>query len=63
MYFYYEGFHEAYHTDVAPEGLERRDRHDDNLAFEPISIPAILAWLVTVGVALCVIVTAIHALS
>ena len=63
MYFYHEGYHDAYYADAALEDLKSRDRRDDDLTYEPIRIPAILNWLVTVSVALCVIVTAIQALS
>ena len=63
MHFYHEGYHDAYYADAALEDLKSRDRRDDDLTYEPIRIPAILNWLVTVSVALCVIVTAIQALS
>jgi hypothetical protein len=43
--------------------LRSRDRGDDHQSYEPIRIPAILAWLVIVSVALCVVFTAIHVLN
>lgn len=63
MYFYHEGFHETYHADAACLDLGASDRRDDDRAYEPIRLPAILNWLAIVGVALCVIVAAIHGLS
>ena len=63
MYFYHEGYHDAYYADAALEDLRSRDRRDDGPSYEPIRIPAILNWLGIVSVALCVIFTAIRALS
>ena len=63
MYFYHEGFHDAYYADAALEDSRARDRRDDDPTYEPIRTPAILNWLVIMSVALCVISTAIHALS
>jgi hypothetical protein len=62
MYFYHEGYHEAYQPDAALDDLRPRDRRDEDRNYEPIPTPAILNWLVSVSVALCVIVTAIHGL-
>lgn len=61
MYFYHENYHDAYGTD--PEELRSQDRRDDDLADEPIRIPAIVNWLVITGVALLVIVSAIDTLG
>lgn len=61
MYFYHEGHHDAYYADASLEAP--RDRRDGDRTYEPIRIPAILTWLGSVSVALCVIVIAIHGLS
>ena len=63
MYFYHEGYHDAYYADASLEALTSRDRRDDDPTYEPIRIPAVLNWLVIVSVALCVVITAIHGLS
>ena len=63
MYFYHEGYHDAYYAEAALDDLRSRDRRDDDRRFEPIRTPTILTWLVAVSVALCVILTAIHGLS
>ncbi len=63
MYFYHEGYHDAYYADASLDALACRDRRDDDRSYEPIRIPAIVTWLAIVSVALCVIVTAIHHLS
>lgn len=63
MHFYHEGYYDAYYAEAAFDDLRSRDRRDDDLAYEPIRIPAILNWLVIVSVALCVIFTAIQGLS
>lgn len=62
MYFYHEGYHEAYYA-AALEDLRSGDRRVDDPTYEPIGIPAILNWLVIVTIALCVIFTAIQVLS
>jgi hypothetical protein len=62
MYFYHEGYHDAYYADAALEDLRSRDLRDDR-NYEPLAIPAILSWLVIVTIALCVIFTAIQVLS
>ncbi len=63
MHFYHEGYDDAYYAEAALEDLRSRDRGDDDQSYEPIRIPAILAWLVIVSVALCVVFTAIHVLN
>jgi hypothetical protein len=63
MYFYHEGYHDAYYADAALEDLRARDRRDDDLTYEPIRTPAILNWLLIVSVALSIIFTAIQFLS
>jgi hypothetical protein len=63
MYFYHEGYHDAYYAGAALEDLRARDRRDDALSYEPIRIRAILNWLAIMIVALCVISTAILGLS
>ena len=63
MWFYHEGYRESYYADAALEDLRSRERRDDDQAYEPIRIPAILTWLVIVSVALCAIFTAINGLS
>jgi hypothetical protein len=63
MYFYHEGYHEAYYADAPLEDWRPRDRRHDDYAYDPISWPSILNWLLMVSVALCGIVAAIDALS
>jgi hypothetical protein len=63
MYFYHEGYRDAHCTGAALEDVTARDRRDEDANYEPIRLPAILNWLMTVGVALCVIVATIQALS
>ena len=63
MYFYHEGYHDAYYAAAVLEELRSGERRVDDLAYEPISIPAIVNWLVIVTIALCVIFTAIQVLS
>jgi hypothetical protein len=68
MYFYHEGYHDAYYAAAALEDLRSGDRRVDDPRVddrteEPIGIPAIVNWLVIVTIALCVIVTAIQVLS
>jgi hypothetical protein len=62
MYFYHEGYHDAYYA-AALEDLRSPDPRYDHRAYEPIQIPMILNWLSIVSVALCVIFAAIHMLS
>lgn len=62
MYFYHESYHDAHHA-AALEHLHSDDRRNDDLQYEPIRTPAILNWLVSVAVALCVAFTVIHGLS
>jgi hypothetical protein len=63
MYFYHEGYHDAYYANATLEDLRSGDRRVEHQAYEPIRIPAILNWLLIVTIALCVILTAIQALS
>jgi hypothetical protein len=63
MYFYHEGYHDAYYAQAALEDLRSRDRRDDDLNYEPIRIPAILNWLVIASVTLCLLTTAILGLN
>ena len=63
MYFYHEGYCDAHCTGAALEDVTGRERRDDDATYQPIQLPAILNWLVTVGVALCVIVATIQFLS
>lgn len=63
MYFYHEGYHDAYYAAAALEDLRSGDRRVDDRTYEPIRIPAILNWLVIVTIAVCVVFTAIQALS
>lgn len=63
MYFYHEGYHDAYYADAALNDARSRDTRDDDRAYEPIRVPAILNWLAIVGVTLCVTVAAIQAMS
>jgi hypothetical protein len=68
MYFYHEGYYDAYYAAAALEDLRSADRRVDDhrideRTYEPIAIPAIVNWLVIVTIALCVIVTAIQILS
>ena len=60
MYFYHEGYHDAYYAAALEEDLRSGDRRVDDRSYEPIGIPALLNWLVIVSVALCVIFAAIH---
>ena len=61
MYFYHEHYHDAYAANL--EALPSVDRREDDRAYEPLHIPAIVNWLLITSVALLVIVAAIHALS
>jgi hypothetical protein len=63
VYFYHEGFYDAYHTAAVLEDLWVRERSDDEPDFEPIRTPAILNWLAIVSFALCGLVAAIAWLS
>jgi hypothetical protein len=63
MYFYHEGYHDAYYTGAALEELRGRDRCDDDSTYEPIRTPAVLNWLAIMVVAFGIISTIIHALS
>ncbi len=63
MYFYHEGYHEAYHADAALDDLRPRERRDDDRTFEPIRTSAITNWLVAMSVALCAIAAVIDLLS
>jgi len=63
MYFYHEGYHDAYYGNAALEDLRSADRRVDERTYEPIRIPAIANWLVIVTIGLCVILTAIEVLS
>ena len=63
MYFYHEGFYDAYYTGAILEDVRARDRRDDDSTYEPIRTPAILNWLVIMSVALCITFTAIQVLS
>lgn len=63
MYFYHEGYCDAYYSGASLEDLRARDRRDDEATYEPIRTPAILSWLALMGVGLCLVLTAIHALS
>lgn len=60
MYFYHEHYHDA--DDAALEEAGSRDPRDDGRACEHIRSPGILHWLV-MGVALCVLLAAIHGLG
>lgn len=62
MYFYHEGYHEAYYA-AALEDLRSGDRRVGDGTYEPIGIPAILNWLVIVSVGLCVIFATIQVLG
>ena len=61
MYFYHEHYHDAYAATL--QDFSSTDRREDDRAYEPLPIPAIINWLLLTGVALFVIATAIHALS
>lgn len=61
MYFYHEHYHDAYAATL--EDLPSLDRREGDWAYEPLHIPVIVNWLLINGVALLVIVAAIHALS
>ena len=63
MYFYHEGYHDAYYAAAALEDLRSADQAVDDRTYEPIGIPAIANWLVIVTIVLCVIFTAIQVLS
>lgn len=63
MYFYHEGYHDAYYVAAALEDLRSGERPVDDQSYEPIAIPTIVNWLVIVSIALCVIFTAIQILS
>ena len=63
MYFYHEGYHDAYYAAATLEDLRPHDRRDEDPSYEPARFPAILNWLAIVSVALCVIVAAIQAMS
>jgi len=63
MYFYHEGYCDAYYTDGMLEELKARTPRDDDSTYEPIKMPAILNWLVIMSVALCIIFATIHVLS
>jgi hypothetical protein len=63
MYFYHEGYHDAYYAHAALEDLRTGDRRVDDRTYEPVRIPALLNWLAIVTIALCIIVAAIQVLS
>lgn len=46
MYFYHEGYCDAYYTGAVLEDVRARERRDDASTHEPIQTPAILNWLV-----------------
>lgn len=61
MYFYHEHYLDAYAATL--EDLPSVGRREGDRAYEPLHIPAIVNWLLITGVALLVIIAAIHALS
>ena len=61
MYFYHEHCLDAYAATL--EDLPSADRREGDRAYEPLQIPAIVNWLLITGVALLLVVAAIHALS
>jgi hypothetical protein len=63
MWFYHEGYQDAYYAEAVLDDFRSRDRREDDQAYEPIRMRAILNWLVVVSIALCVIVAAINGLS
>jgi hypothetical protein len=58
MYFYHEHKDDAYYT--AGEDVLSQGRRDAGQPYEPIGIPAIINWVVSVSVALLVITAAIQ---
>jgi hypothetical protein len=63
MYFYHEGYYDAYYAAAALEDLRSADRAVDDRTYEPIAIPAIVNWLAVVTISLSVIFAAIQVLS
>jgi hypothetical protein len=63
MCFYHENYHDAYYADAVLEDLRSGARRADDRTDEPISIPAILTWLVVATLAVCVIGAAIQLLG
>jgi hypothetical protein len=63
MWFYHEGYHDAFREEAAQEELLPRDRRHDEQTHEPIPIPVILTWFGIVGVALCIVAAVIGPLS
>jgi hypothetical protein len=47
MWFYHEGYFDAYYAAAVLEDLRSRDRHEDGPAHEPAERPIPLRWVMT----------------